>query len=299
MSSRTIFKSGGLDVLAGFVALCFLLASVVVYKRNDLQLFSLVTAVLFFLAGVLRGASAPQNPLLKALLIDFGGAVPVIVMRVTRMAFTEQGYVLLFVAFSLSLAMVGAETRHLLARRLLRAASLLAFLSFAAATLVVGMAIPVLMERWSSEEVNRPAPSFSFATLDGKPVSSADLRGHVVVLAFWATWCVPCRQELPHLQKAYEQYKGNSNVTFYAVGGPWGGDTIEKESAFANQMRLNLPLAFDSHGTAQGLGVSTFPALVILDGAGHVRMIHNGYDASEHLARHISREVAAMIGNRT
>ena len=56
-------------------------------------------------------------------------------------------------------------------------------------------------------------------TLDGRPVTSTDLHGRVVVLAFWATWCVPCRQELPDLEKAYEQYKQNPNVAFYAVGG--------------------------------------------------------------------------------
>jgi peroxiredoxin len=296
MSPRTIVKSVALDLLAGFVALGFLLAFVVVYKRNDLQLFSLVTGAVFFLAGLLRGGSAPQNLLLKALLIGLGGTVPVIVMRVTSMAFTEQGYAPLFVAFALSLAMAGAETRHLLAREFLRTASLLAFLSFAGATLAVGMAIPALMARWSSEEVNRPAPSFSFANLDGKPVTSADLHGRVAVLAFWATWCVPCRQELPDLQKSYEQYKGNPNVSFYAVGGPWGGDTIEQESAFANQMKLNLPLAFDSDGTAQSLGVRTFPALIILDGASRIRMIHHGYDASEHLARHVSEQVGALAG---
>jgi peroxiredoxin len=295
MSLRTILKSAALDVLAGFVALCFLLAFVVIYKRNDLQLFSLVTATVFFLAGLLRGASAPQNLLLKALLIGLGGAVPVVVMRVTSTAFTEQGYVPLFVAFSLSLAMAGAETRRLLARGRLRTAPLLAFLSFAAATLAVGMAIPPLMARWSSKEVNLPVPAFSLVTPDGKTVNSADLRGRVVVLAFWATWCVPCRQELPDLQKAYEQYKNNRNAAFYAVGGPWGGDSIGKEFAFASRIDLTLPLAFDSHGAAQALGVHSFPALVILDGDGHVRLIHNGYDASEHLARQVGKTVAALL----
>jgi peroxiredoxin len=152
------------------------------------------------------------------------------------------------------------------------------------------------MARWSSEQVNRPAPSFSLVTLDGKSVTSTDLRGRVVVLAFWATWCLPCRQELPDLQKVYEQYEGDSNVAFYAVGGPWGDDTAEKESTFAKQKKLNMPLAFDSHGTAQALGVSTFPSLIILDGAGRIRLVHSGYDASEHLAQHVSKEVGALVG---
>jgi len=296
MPVKTTFKSVALDILAGFVALCVLFTYVVVYSRNDLQLFALVTAVLFFLAGALRGASAPQNSWLKGVLIALGGVVPVVAMRATGMAMTEQGYVSLFIVFSVLLAIAGVETRHLLSRGRRRAASLLALLTFGAAILVTATAIPSLMARWSSEQVNRPAPSFSFATLDGKPVTSTDLRGRVVVLAFWATWCLPCRQELPDLQKVYEPYEGNSNVAFYAVGGPWGDDTAEKESAFAKQIKLNMPLAFDSRGTAHALGVSAFPALIILDAAGRIRMVHSGYDASEHLARHVSKEIGALVG---
>jgi cytochrome c biogenesis protein CcmG/thiol:disulfide interchange protein DsbE len=296
MPFKTAFRSATLHILAGFVALCVLFAYVVVYSRNDLALFVLVTAVLFFLAGILRGARAPKNSWLAGLLIGLGGVMPVVVMRVTGTAMTEQGYLPLFIVFSLLLAIAGVETRHLLFRGRRRAASFLALLSFGAAILVMTTAIPSLMARWSSELVNRPTPSFSFVTLDGKPVTSTDLRGRVVILAFWTTWCLPCRQELPELQEVYEQYERNSNVAFYAVGGPWGNDTAEKESAFAKQMRLNMPLAFDSHGTAQALGVRTFPALIILDGGGRIRLVHSGYDASEQLARHVSKEVGTLVG---
>jgi thiol-disulfide isomerase/thioredoxin len=128
-------------------------------------------------------------------------------------------------------------------------------------------------------------------------VTPTDLRGRVVVLAFWATWCGPTQREFPDLQKTYEQYRGNPNVTFYAVGGPWGGDTIEKEAAFARRMRLNFPLVFDSDVPRQAFGVRVLPALIILDGVGHIRLIHNDYDGSEHLARHVSSEIGALLGN--
>ncbi len=296
MPLKTTFKSVLLDFLVGFVALCMLVVYMVVYPRNDLQLFMLATAVLYFLAGMLRGASAPQNSWITGLLIALGGVIPVVVMKVTQIAFTAQGYVPLFIVFCLLLAIAGVETRQLLARGHRGAASLLALVSFSAAIVVIATAIPSLMARWSSEHVSRPAPSFSFiTTLDGKPVTSTELHGRVVVLAFWASWCVPCRQELPDLQKVYEQYQGNSQVAFYAVGGPWGDDTAEKESTFAKKMRFNVPLAFDSHGTAKALGVSVFPSLIILDGAGRIRMVHSGYDASEHLTRYVSKEIVALV----
>lgn len=297
MPMKTTIKSGALDILAGFAALGLLFAYMLVYSRNDLQLFALVTTVLYFFAGLLRGASAPKNPWFKGLLIAFGGAIPSVAMKLLRMAMTEQGYVPVFIVSSVLLAVVGAETRRLISRGRRGAACLLALLCFGAEALLMATAIPSLMARWSSEKVNREAPSFAFVMLGGKPVASADLRGRVVVLAFWATWCLPCRQELPELQKVYEQYEGNSNVAFYAVGGPWGDDTADKESAFAKRIGLNMPLAFDSDGTAPALGVSTFPALIILDGGGRIRMVHSGYDASEHLAQHVSEEVGALAGN--
>jgi peroxiredoxin len=297
MPPRATLKSIVLDILAGFVALCLVFAYLVVDSRNDLRLYALVTAAIYFLAGMLRGANAPQRFWLTGLLIGSGGAIPVVVMRATGIAMTAPGYVPLFIVFSLFFAITGVEIRHLLSVGRRRAASLLALVSFGVAILIMATAIPLVMARLSTEQVNRPAPAFSFDTFDGEPVTSADLRGRVVVLAFWATWCPPCRQELPELQKVYEQYAGNSKVTFYAVGGPWGDDTAEKESAFAKQTKLNLPLAFDSRGTARALGVSTYPALIILDAAGRIRLVHSGYDGSENLARHISREVDALAGS--
>lgn len=296
MPLKTPFKSVALDILAGFVALCALLAYLVVDSQNDLQLFALVTAVLYFLAGTLRGASVLQNSCLTGLLISLGGALPVILMRLSGMGMTGRGYLPLFIAFSLLLAVVGVETRRLLSRERRAAAALLASLVFVVAILVITAAIPSLLARWSSEQVNRVVPSFSFATLGGAPVTSTELSGRVIVLAFWATWCSPCRQELPELQKVYEHYRDNSNVAFYAVGGPWGQDTAEKESTFAKQIKLNLPLAFDSERTTrEALAVGALPGLVILDRNGRIRFVHTGFDAAEHFAGQLSKEIGALV----
>jgi peroxiredoxin len=294
MARSAGLKSIALDFLAGLLALCLVFAWLIFSASNNLQLFTLTTAALYLLAGVIRAADAPQNVVLKAMLIGLGGIVPVAVMRAARFAFTEYGYVPLFVAFSLLAAAAGAGMRYLLAHGRIWLASLLALFSFGGAAVAIVMAIPLLIAIWSNKAINVPAPAFSLETPDGKTVTSADLRGRVVVLAFWATWCTPCRQELPDLQKVYERYKGNPNTTFYAVGGPWGGDTIGNESAFAARINVSLPLAFDKHGAAQALGVQGFPALMILDGNGHVRLFHNGYDASEHFARQVAAEVGVL-----
>lgn len=283
-----------LDFLMGFIALILLFVFVVAYRRNDLQLFALVTAVVFFLAGMTRDAGKARSPALTGFLVALGGAVPVVAMRVTGMAMTEQGYVPVFILFSLLPAIAGGETRQLASRGHHRASLLVALLCFSAALLIAALAIPPLMTTLSDVNMKRPSLPFSFATFDGASVTSTELRGHVVVLAFWATWCSPCLQEFPELENVYQQYKQNSAVAFYAVGGPWGDDSAAKESAFAKEMKWDIPLAFDAHRTAYALGVNAFPTLIILDKAGRIRTVHTGYDASEHLGRFLSRKVAAL-----
>ena len=59
---------------------------------------------------------------------------------------------------------------------------------------------------------NKPSPDFSLNTPEGKKISLKDLRGKIVLLNFWASWCVPCREEMPAMEKLYQDYKGKSFV---------------------------------------------------------------------------------------
>jgi hypothetical protein len=73
-------------------------------------------------------------------------------------------------------------------------------------------------------------------------------------------------------------------VIFWAVDTEWGRDTVDKARTFSLAKGWKLPLAFDSTGAVRALGVRNPPTLVMLDKAGHLRMVHAGYDASEDLA---------------
>lgn len=297
MTPKTRLRDVLFDALAGFVALCGLLAFAVAYQRNNFQLYLAVPGALFFLAGTIRGANARGSAWLRGLAISLGGAVPVVIIKETRAAFTEHGYVPLFFAFSFLSAVAGVHCRSLMSRGRLKTAVVTVLFSAAVVGLFVAVAVPALMAKWSSKRINQPSVAFSFATPDTGAVNSSDLRGRTVVLAFWATWCPPCRQELPEVQKVYERYRENRGVAFYLVGEGWDGDTLEKQAALAAQLKLSIPLAFDSHDTAKLLGVDDLPRLLILDGEGHVRLMHGGYDESEHLAAELSKEIAQFSGN--
>jgi cytochrome c biogenesis protein CcmG/thiol:disulfide interchange protein DsbE len=98
--------------------------------------------------------------------------------------------------------------------------SIVLMLAIVVAAAIVGLA---LMRQNQGRPLEGPAPAFSFTTFDGEAYELADFRGKVVLLNFWASWCVPCEEEAPELQSAWEKYR-DQDVIFlgiaYADNGP-------------------------------------------------------------------------------
>jgi peroxiredoxin len=117
-----------------------------------------------------------------------------------------------------------------------------------------------------------PAPDFTVVTTGGTEFALADLRGSVVVLDFWATWCGPCRRELPMVQKTHEGFQGK-NVSFLGI-------SIDADTSlvrpFLEKHKLTLPVAA-SREVGQDYGASSIPMLVVIDGEGRLRYVHTGY----------------------
>src|SRR5436190_21154146 len=106
--------------------------------------------------------------------------------------------------------------------------------------LLTVLAVIVILARYtstsnSSVENVRPAPQFSLANLDGKNVSLKEFGDKVIVVDFWATWCGPCREEIPHLNKLYEYYRGKGLVV---VGISMDDEGSEGVEAFAEGVRV-------------------------------------------------------------
>jgi len=113
------------------------------------------------------------------------------------------------------------------------------------------------------------APDFALKDLDGQSLRLSDLRGSVVLLNFWATWCPPCRQEVPSLQRLNSAMagKGFRMVTISLDSG--GRDTIEE---FFRKTGTRVPALPDPSGTiAAKYGVSRFPETFIIDRQGIIR----------------------------
>ena len=113
------------------------------------------------------------------------------------------------------------------------------------------------------------APDFRLPSMDGRSIGLADLRGKVVMVHFWATWCPPCVEELPTLAKLYKELKGG-DFEMLAVSVDEGGSAAV--NAFLRKNGLNLPVLLDPGGSVSGLyGTYKFPETYIVDRRGEVR----------------------------
>jgi cytochrome c biogenesis protein CcmG, thiol:disulfide interchange protein DsbE len=92
-------------------------------------------------------------------------------------------------------------------------------------------------------EVGRPAPEYAATTLDGQPVQLIDLRGRVVLLNVWATWCAPCREEIPELQALHDRHSADGlEVVGVSVDGRTEAENIRR---FAAELDMTYPIWHD------------------------------------------------------
>jgi len=137
-------------------------------------------------------------------------------------------------------------------------------------------------------EGNR-APEFTIETLDDDIVALADLRGRVVLLNFWGTWCGPCRREMPEFQKAYEQW----NAQGFDILAIAYNDTEEAMAAFRDEYDLTFPLALDGTGEINdAYGIQTRPSSYLLDRDGVILARHFGIMTESQLSELLDEALA-------
>lgn len=119
------------------------------------------------------------------------------------------------------------------------------------------------------------APDFSLATLDGKQVSLSQYRGKKVILNFWASWCSPCKIELPHLQKVWDKYQEGNEVVVLTVA---GGESDEGEiKSFIYNNNYNFIVALDStESTFNRYDITSVPKTFFLDKNGVIKKMQLG-----------------------
>jgi cytochrome c biogenesis protein CcmG/thiol:disulfide interchange protein DsbE len=112
------------------------------------------------------------------------------------------------------------------------------------------------------------APDFTLNDLDGKPFRMSDTKGNVVILDFWATWCPPCRMEIPHFEALYRQYRANG-LEIVGVALDRGGAKVVKP--FVKDAGVTYPVVIGDQATANAYGgIRGIPTTFIIDRQGRI-----------------------------
>jgi peroxiredoxin len=119
-----------------------------------------------------------------------------------------------------------------------------------------------------------PAPDFTLRSAEGRNTRLQEQRGQVVLVNFWASWCGPCKQEMPHLNRLYGKYR-SSGFTLLAVN---IDDDPRHGAATALRWGLQFPVLLDAEKSVTRLyDMGSMPATVLIDRDGRVRYLHRGY----------------------
>ena len=151
----------------------------------------------------------------------------------------------------------------------------------AVSLLLLGVFLVIVQGRGSKAapeirpEVGYLAPDFSLPSLGGQTVRLSDLRGKAVLLNFWATWCAPCRLEMPTMDKAYQEYKSRG-LEVLAVSLDAGSNSVVKN--FMQELKLDFPVLSDPDMEVLRLyRMVGIPASFLIDKQGIVRHREVGY----------------------
>lgn len=134
--------------------------------------------------------------------------------------------------------------------------------------------------------VDEKAPLFTLTDINGADFSLDDFKGKVVILDFFATWCGPCRTQMPHLSQICEKYN-NSKVIVISISIDPRTDTLEKLKQFASDNDMTWIVARDTTEVSKSYRVTKIPTLFIIDQKGIIRYVHVGPASASTLSSEI------------
>jgi len=144
--------------------------------------------------------------------------------------------------------------------------------------------------------MNRPGPELSgLVDLEGKPVSAEMMKGKIVILDFWATWCVPCMQEMPYFHKVFEKYRNNKDVMFMVVNSG-SNNTIEDARKWVKQNpQYQFPVYFNNDkNIGEKVGFNVIPTIAVIDQQGKMQFRTIGFEG-EILQKKLDVEISILL----
>lgn len=126
----------------------------------------------------------------------------------------------------------------------------------------------------SAREVSGPAPDFTLKSRSGENIKLSELRGEVVMINFWASWCGPCRQEMPLLDALYQRYRPLG----FTILGVSVDENLDDARRLLKEIPVTFPVLFDTDNKVADLyELVAMPSTVLVDRDGNMRFVHLGY----------------------
>ena len=139
----------------------------------------------------------------------------------------------------------------------------------------------------------QPAPNFKVISTTGQTISQENYRGHVLILDFFATWCQPCRQSIPHLVEMNRKF-GRQGLQILGLSVDEEGERTVK--TFTDEFRVNYPLAMAGDKTAVDFGVRSVPVMFLIDKQGRIAEVYRGF--SNEIARSVEQSIKRLLAEK-
>lgn len=139
-----------------------------------------------------------------------------------------------------------------------------------------------MQEKVAKMRMPKPAPALnSFVDMKGKPVSPASLQNKIVVIDFWATWCIPCMEEMPYLQKVYDQYRDNKDIVFMVVNSG-ARNTLADAQGWSGNKKYSFPVYYNTDpNVGDKFKFNIIPATYLIGKDGKIQFSNIGYEGPE------------------
>lgn len=145
----------------------------------------------------------------------------------------------------------------------------------------------------SRQKPSETAPDFTLTSLDGEEIRLSDLRGKTIFLDFWATWCGPCRESIPHLVSLYKTHRENGFVIIGISVDKGGADPVRR---FVASRDIPYPVVIAQGDLEKQYGVNAIPTGFLIDREGRTRDKIVGFSPS--IAKQLEAKVAALTSEK-
>jgi peroxiredoxin len=145
----------------------------------------------------------------------------------------------------------------------------------------------------AAPRLGQPAPEFKVTSTTGQTISQGNYRGYVLILDFFATWCQPCRQSIPHLVEMNRKY---SKQGLQILGLSVDEDGEQAVRTFTDEFRVNYPLALAGDSTTVDYGIRSVPVMFLIDKKGKLVEVYRGY--SDEMARSVEQSIKRLLAEK-